>query len=118
VSFSLSIEHRFSGFGSADDRVRHYHAIRSAGQIPPGLDMNMCMIVDQYVIASVLNKKDGEIPYLIGVDVTNSKEDEGYEGYFKVAIDSLLCELYPLLSAEMLPRELWPSADPIWHGND
>jgi hypothetical protein len=80
--------------------------------------MNMCMMVDQYVIASVLNKKDGEIPYLIGVDVTNSKEDEGYEGHFKVAIDSVLCEIYPLLSAEMLPRELWPSANPIWQGND
>lgn len=91
---------------SVADVKRCYHAIRSAGQIPPGLDMNMCMIVDRHVIASVLNKKGGEIPYLIGVDVTNSKEDEGYEGHFKVAIDSFLCELYPLLSAEMLPREL------------
>lgn len=78
----------------------------------------MCMMVDKDVIASVLEKKDEEIPYLIGVDVTNSEEVEGYEGHFKVAVDSILCELYPLLSAEMLPRELWPSANPIWQGND
>jgi hypothetical protein len=66
----------------------------------------MYIIADKYVIVSVLNKKGGEIPYLIGVDVTNSKEDEGYEGHFKVVIDSFLCELNPLLSTEMLPREL------------
>jgi hypothetical protein len=78
----------------------------------------MCMMVDKDVIASVLDKKDDDIPYLIGVDVTNSERVEGYEGHFKMAIGSLLCDLYPLLSAEMLPGELWPSANPIWQGDD
>ena len=76
------------------------------------------MMVDHDVIASVLDKKAHEIPYLIAVDVTNSEDVVGYEGHFKVAIDSVLCELYPYLSAEILPRELWLFANPIWQGND
>ena len=67
----------------------------------------MCLVVDKGIIASVLEKEDGKMPYFMAVDVTNWQEEgDGCEGHFKVAIDYILSNLYPCLGMEMLPKEL------------
>lgn len=82
LSFKLVEDPTLAGTSVADVK-RHFHAIRSAGQIPLGLALNLCMMVDHDVIASVLDKKAHEIPYLTAVDVTNSEAVEGYEGHLR-----------------------------------
>ena len=63
---------------------------------------------------------DGDaVPFVLAVDVDHdpaaAENEEGYEGYFKVAISSLRTDLYPPLAATMLaPEELWPFAKPIF----
>lgn len=111
--------------GAAAEVVRqHFHALKEAGEVPPGLDVAMCLIVDKATIASVT---EGQFtPYVVAVDVEHVEGDEnneeGYKGYFKVAISSLLPDLYPPLgSHSMRPDELWPFARPIFmsaYGND
>ena len=67
----------------------------------------MCLVVDKGIIASVLEKEDGKMPYFMAVDVTNWQEEgDGCEGHFKVVIDYILSNLYPCLGMEMLPKEL------------
>lgn len=96
---------------------RHFHALKEAGEVPPGLDVAMCLIVDKATIASVVEGQP--TPYVLAVDVKHGEgeenNEEGYEGHFKVAISSLLPDLYPPLGMHsMLPGELWPFANPIF----
>ena len=77
----------------------------------------MCLLVDKATIASVTEAQP--TPYVHAVDVEYVEDDEsneeGYQGHFKVAISSLLPDLYPPLGMHsMAPTELWPFADPIF----
>ena len=96
--------------------VRHFEAVREAGEVPKGLDISMCLVVDAASIASVANKE--ATPFVTAVDVNyDATADEGdsYQGHFKVAISSLLPGLYPPLASQGLrPNELWPFAKPIF----
>jgi len=73
-------------------------------------------------MGSVLNGREGEVPYVIAVDVTGAaKGANGYPGYFKVAVDSLLCEFYPKISMGLAPSALWAmmdEADGVWNGDE
>lgn len=91
--------------------------MKGAGEVPAGLDVSMCLVVDKASMASVA---DGNaLPFVVAVDVdhdpTAGESEEGYEGHFKVAISSLLPDLYPPLASKGLrPDELWPFAKPIF----
>ena len=74
----------------------------------------MCLVVDKATITSVTEAQP--TPYVLAIDVGYSEgdEEEGYQGHFKVAISSLLPDLYPPLMNSMPPPELWPFANPIF----
>ena len=98
-------------------RYSQFHGLKEVGEVPSGLDVEMCLVVDKAAIASVTEKQP--IPYVLAVDVNYVEDDEnneeGYEGFFKVAIPSVLPDLYPPLGMHgMLPDELWPFAKPIF----
>lgn len=107
--------------------------------IPPGLDLAICLLVDAASMASVLDapspltdststsgtgskntNSQQHIPYVIAVDTAYNSElrssyPQGYEGSFKVAVSSLIPDLYPVLGGRsMQSHELWPMAKPIW----
>lgn len=93
------------------------------GWVAAGLDMSLFLLIDEAVVDSVL--KDGvdssRVPHITAVDVTESDQVEGYQGYFKVSLDVLLCELYPKVSMGLSPRALWSmmdEVDGIWTGDD
>ncbi|KGO69175.1 hypothetical protein PITC_095880 [Penicillium italicum] len=81
--------------------------------IAPGLDTGMCLFVDSDVIDSMATNK----PWIYALDLSFDHEiqvENGeYPGYFRVALESVITELYPMLTA-MTPSELWPSDDRIW----
>lgn len=58
-------------------------------------------------------------PWVYALDLSFGFDDESpiaggeYPGYFRVAIDSVITELYHTLTA-MTPSELWPSDNRIW----
>ena len=77
----------------------------------------MCLVVDKATIASITEAQP--TPYVLAIDVEYDEGDEsneeGYQGHFKVAISSLLPDLYPPLGMNsMFPPELWPFANPIF----
>ena len=77
----------------------------------------MCLAADKESMMSIAN--GDAVPFVVAVDVnhdpTNALNEEGYEGHFKVAISSVLTDLYPPLAGVLLaPEELWPFAKPIF----
>ena len=77
----------------------------------------MCLVVDKATMDSVT--KAEPTPYVLAIDVEyqegHENNEEDYLGYFKVAISSLLPDLYPPLGMQsMAPDELWPCANPIF----
>lgn len=74
----------------------------------------MCLVVDSAVMDSMAT----DTPWVYALDLSFNHETQvpngEYPGYFRVAVDSVISELYPMLSA-MTPRELWPGPDnKIW----
>jgi hypothetical protein len=100
--------------------VAAFHEIRENGTIPPGLDVGMCLILDEEAMSSLLEPVEGQDAWVWAIDVhydfdgTNTEEG-GYPGRFKVANSALLGELWPMLIS-LGPESLWSFADPIWKG--
>jgi hypothetical protein len=97
--------------------MQAFPSVKEAGQVLGGLDVSMCLVVDKASIASVVDNEP--LPFVVAVDVDHDPTDENHEecceGHFKVAISSLLPDLYPPLASQGLsPDELWPFAKPIF----
>ncbi|KAF8243202.1 hypothetical protein K440DRAFT_664258 [Wilcoxina mikolae CBS 423.85] len=103
--------------GATPDTVRrHIHSMKERNEIPRGLDWAMCLSVDSASLKSLVEAPptlpllDLESPpFVVGVDIDydSEEDDAAYTGYFKVAIATLLNELFPHLATETLsPDEL------------
>ncbi|KAJ5547460.1 hypothetical protein N7494_005045 [Penicillium frequentans] len=81
--------------------------------IPAGLNTSMCLVVDLVAMDSITT----DMPWVYALDVSfdhaSPLADGEYPGYFRVAIKSVITELYPMLTA-MMPPELWPPDNRIW----
>lgn len=73
----------------------------------------MCLVVDSDVMDSLKTNQ----PWIYVLDVSFDHENQPargeYPGYFRVAVRSVITELYPMLTA-MTPPELWPEDNRIW----
>lgn len=96
-----------------DDPYRAYYGYQENESIPAGLDTGMCLVVDSAAMNSITTNK----PWVYALDLSFDHESPlangEYPGYFRVAVDSVITELYPALTA-MTPSELWPSNNRIW----
>ncbi|RAK85565.1 hypothetical protein BO79DRAFT_231492 [Aspergillus costaricaensis CBS 115574] len=90
----------------------YYRYIETEG-LAPGLDMGLCLVADTAAVESMNN----DLPWVYALDINfdhSSEVEEGeYPGYFRVAVVSVIPELYPMLTA-MPPAELWSQGDEIW----
>lgn len=79
----------------------------------PGLDVGLCLVADTAAVESM----NSDLPWVYALDMNfdhSSEVEEGeYPGYFRVAVVSVIPELYPILTA-MPPAELWSQGDEIW----
>ncbi|KAK7958034.1 hypothetical protein PG996_010525 [Apiospora saccharicola] len=122
LEFKMIEDPRLQGVDSAEAR-RHFHIARAMGGVAAGLDLELFLLVDEGVVASVLDD-GGASPYLVAVDVAEPVANEmpaGYPGLFRVAGDVLLSELYPKLGMGLSPRELWATladGQDLWTGDD
>ena len=81
--------------------------------MPAGLETGMCLVVDSAVMDSMATEKPGVYALDLAFDHGTQVADGEYPGYFRVAIDSVIPELYPMLTT-MTPQALWPSYNKIW----
>ncbi|CAI7589812.1 unnamed protein product [Penicillium crustosum] len=90
-----------------------YHGYLGTEGVAPGLDMGLCLLADTAAVESM----NSDLPWVYALDMNfdhSSEVEEGeYPGYFRVAVDSVITELYPMLTA-MPPAELWAEGDEIW----
>ncbi|KAJ5608666.1 hypothetical protein N7528_009233 [Penicillium herquei] len=93
--------------------LQAYYGYQENESIPPGLDNGMCLVVDSAVMDSITGDKPWVYALDLSFDHASPVGDGEYPGYFRVAVDSVLTELYPMLTA-MTPPELWPQDDRIW----
>ena len=79
----------------------------------PGLDTGVCLVADKDAVESM----ESELPWVYALDMSfdhsTTVPDGEYPGYFRVAIDSIIPELYPMLTA-MTPQEFWSPENKIW----
>ncbi|KAK7926859.1 hypothetical protein PG985_003857 [Apiospora marii] len=123
LEFKMIEDPRLQGVSSAEAR-RHFHIARDMGGVGAGLDLELFLLVDEVVVASVLGDDGDATPYLIAVDATEPVADEtpgGYTGFFRVAGEALLSELYPKLCMGLSPRDLWATIEDgqtMWTGDE
>ena len=94
---------------------RHFQNLKEAGEVPAGLDVSMCLVVDTASMASVTDQD--ATPFVMALATDTSIEDDEFTSkpVFKAAITSLLPDLYPLLASQALtPNELGPFANPVF----
>lgn len=73
----------------------------------------MCLVVDSAVIDSIITNKPWIYIADLSFDHKSQLADGEYPGYLRVAVESIITELYPMLTA-MRPSELWPLDNRIW----
>ncbi|KAJ5907748.1 hypothetical protein N7495_000430 [Penicillium taxi] len=92
---------------------RSYYGYLETEGVAPGLDVGLCLLADTAAVESM----NSDLPWVYALDMNfdhSSEVEEGeYPGYFRVAADSVIPELYPMLTA-MPPAELWAQGDEIW----
>ncbi|OQD69000.1 hypothetical protein PENPOL_c002G07085 [Penicillium polonicum] len=96
-----------------EEILQEYSGYRETEGVLPGLDTGMCLVVDSAVIDSITTDKPWIYVLDLSFDHENQLADGEYPGYFRVAVESVITELYPMLTA-MTPSELWPSDNRIW----
>lgn len=101
------------------DVVQGFDALRENGDVSPGLDVGMCLMLDEKAMDSLLEPVEGQDPWLWAVDVDydfdGEQTEDGYPGRFKVAIEFMVSELWPMLAGTSLQAEhLWQFANPIF----
>lgn len=99
-----------------------FNAFKDVFEVPVGLDQQMCLIIDSASLASIDNPKT--IPFITAVDVNfdwdYDPHDEQFDhvckgGHFKVAISSLMPDLFPsLASGGFTSAMLQPYANPVF----
>lgn len=86
-------------------------------RVEPGLRTNVCLMVDEECMRSVVEwKEGGSVPFVKAVDVLLGEEELAYSGVFRVAIASLFTEFYigQVECGETV--ELAPEGDGVWRG--
>ncbi|KAH9206726.1 hypothetical protein DL95DRAFT_347250 [Leptodontidium sp. 2 PMI_412] len=101
------------------DVAKAFADVKENGDFGPGLDVGMCLMLDEEAMASLLEPVEGKDPWVWAVDVSydfdGAQMEDGYPGRFKVAIDSLISDLWPLLAgSSMQPESLWQPENSIW----
>ncbi|KAJ5531515.1 hypothetical protein N7527_004908 [Penicillium freii] len=93
--------------------LQEYYGYRETEGVLPGLDTGVYLVVDSAVIDSITTDKPWVYVLELSFDHENQLADGEYPGYFRVAVESVITELYLMLTA-MTPSELWPSDNIIW----
>lgn len=104
---------------------RYHRTCQEDNSYGDGVVTTAFLRVDDEVIASLLEPKPNVPPWVWVVDAhfdfsdLDSIPEEEYRGYFKVDVDSLLSDMFPMCVTGMSLEELWAAcpfdeAHPVW----
>jgi hypothetical protein len=79
---------------------------------PNGLDVDLCLMVGEDEVKSLLDEKEDGVPYVKGVAKELSDDSDGH---FKIAVDVLVPDVWYLLSV-ITPGELDPGNGLVYRG--
>jgi hypothetical protein len=104
---------------SMEDIRVYVSNMKERGSVPQGMDWSMTLVADEAAAVSVVEVSKGQkgkkaVPWVGGLDIDygEEEEEEGYEGFFKVAVQTLLTELFPVLATQrMAPSEMVAGVD-------
>lgn len=117
--FLVEDEKRLSGKGWKEARELFSEMAEEEDRIPNGLDLDLCLVIDEKVVSSLLDGDEKEA-FVVGVDVNDAEEEEeggeqSYSGHFKIGVDVLVPELWETLQRQA-PSELDPGEGNIFKG--
>jgi hypothetical protein len=102
--------------GASTEQVReHFESLIETETLPEGLELDLCLLVDRSSVQSLLERTDDSVPFVIGVMSKRATEDAGTEGFFKIALEVLIPDVWFLLS-EVSPGHLDPGGGVIYRG--
>ena len=99
--------------------ISAFRMFREEDDVEPGLNTKICLMADAECIASMLdsgpNTANRTPPFIKAVDVSIPPWGyEDYTGSFKVAIESLILEFWPVLREAGSAAELSLFGEGIW----
>ena len=114
--------HLVEAEGATIDQVRaKFEEAVEPETLPNGLELDLCLMVDEASAKSLLHPRDGVVPYVTGIMSDRAKEDAAKDdprdqGYFKVAMDVLVPDVWYLLS-EASPGQINPGGGVMYRGS-
>jgi hypothetical protein len=102
--------------------------LRSNDQVPAGLDTPIILVADKTSIASLLHPTLDVKPWIWAVDLNHDwvmgdvpptavTPTDIYPGYFRVSLEAVIPELWPLLMGTGISGlELWDPEGTVWEG--
>lgn len=76
-----------------EDNEEEEEGDRKPQRVPQGLDVDLCLMVDEGAMSSLLDRREGRRPYVIGVLSDFNDPDVGDDieaEYFKIALESII----------------------------
>ncbi|KAG9516552.1 hypothetical protein KCV07_g6719, partial [Aureobasidium melanogenum] len=108
--------------------VSYFSDLRANDQVPEGLDTPIILVADEFSITSLLHPTSDVKPWIWAVDLSHDwvigdvppvavTPTDIYPGYFRVALEAVIPELWPLLKGTRISGlELWRGDDSVWEG--
>ncbi|KAG9563621.1 hypothetical protein KCU71_g6667, partial [Aureobasidium melanogenum] len=108
--------------------VSYFSDLRANDQVPEGLDTPIILVADEFSITSLLHPTSNVKPWIWAVDLSHDwvigdvppvavTPTDIYPGYFRVALEAVIPELWPLLKGTGISGlELWGGDDSVWEG--
>ncbi|KAG9669215.1 hypothetical protein KCU99_g7523, partial [Aureobasidium melanogenum] len=108
--------------------VSYFSDLRANDQVPEGLDTPIILVADEISITSLLHPTPDVKPWIWALDLSHDwvigdvpsvavTPTDVYPGYFRVALEAVIPELWPLLKGtEISGLELWGGDDSVWEG--
>jgi hypothetical protein len=116
--FLVEDEERLGGKSVEEVRGIFADLVQDEGGIPNGLDLDLCLMVDEETVGSLLDGEREEA-FVVGVDVNSEETEDGqedeYPGHFKISVDVVVPELWETLQRQA-PYELYPGGGEIYKG--
>lgn len=112
----------------------YFSDLRANDQVPKGLDTTpIILVADEISISSLLHPTSDEVkPWIWAVDLSHdwvigdvprmpvavtTRTTDMYPGYFRVALEAVIPELWPLLKGTWISGlELWGGDNSVWEG--
>ena len=113
--------HRSPSLTQLTNNLDSWHnELRSNTDYGPGVDNGVGLAVDTEVLDAMLDPQPGVPPWVYIFDqsfdfsqIQEKVDNDDYPGFFRIAVDSLVPDLYPtLVGAGMSLEELWPAPRP------